>query len=119
MIFLLSHSSWSSNLSLSHGLSSLSLSRSLISLTHGLSLLGSPPPLLSPVTGPGTPEEAANRRFAHHSFGRDQAVVGGPVVARKVAGGLTLSLPEHSATLPLLTVTGNLRIRVRSRGSFT
>ncbi|KAK9098847.1 hypothetical protein Syun_025892 [Stephania yunnanensis] len=86
MIFLLSHSSWSSN---------LSLSRSLISLTHGLSLS----PRLTAASrsrrwpGPGTPEEAANRRFAHHSFGRDQAVVGGPVVARKVAGGLTLSLP--------------------------
>ncbi|KAK9134478.1 hypothetical protein Syun_013808 [Stephania yunnanensis] len=70
----------------------LSLSASSLSLTASLSL-SSPPPLLSPVTGPGTPEEAANRRFAHHSFGRDQAVVGGPVVARKVAGGLTLSLP--------------------------
>ncbi|KAK9152210.1 hypothetical protein Syun_010519 [Stephania yunnanensis] len=52
----------------------------------------------------GTPEEAANRRFAHHSLGRDQVVVGGPVVARKVVEGLTLSLSrEHSDTLPLLT----------------
>ncbi|KAK9150522.1 hypothetical protein Syun_008831 [Stephania yunnanensis] len=92
MIFLLSHSSWSSNLSLSRSLISLSHGLSSLSLTASLSL-SSPPPLLSPVTGPGTPEEAANRRFAHHSFGRDQAVVGGPVVARKVAGGLTLSLP--------------------------
>ncbi|KAK9107877.1 hypothetical protein Syun_023888 [Stephania yunnanensis] len=81
-------------ISLSHGLSSLSLSlTSLISLTHGLSLPRLTAASLSPVTRPDSRGGGRQPEVRSSFVWRDQAVVGGPVVARKVAGGLTLSLP--------------------------